>query len=81
MQQNDHLSFIYAPKIESQEEIKDDWYEQLNYVTPKVPQHDTLLIMGDLYSEVGTATGGMAEEAPVAVQRGLLTFVLPADKK
>lgn len=58
MQQNDHLSFIYAPKIESQEEIKDDWFEPLNSVTPKVPQHDTLLIMGDLYSEVGC--NGMA---------------------
>ncbi|XP_055997977.1 uncharacterized protein LOC130047325 [Ostrea edulis] len=43
----------YAPTNDVEEEIKDDFYEQLQMVVSKVPQHDMLLMMGDLNAKVG----------------------------
>lgn len=43
----------YAPTNDASDEIKDDWYEQLKQATAKVPQHDMLLIMGDMNTKVG----------------------------
>ena len=43
----------YAPTNEAEDETKDDWYEQLQSAVSKVPQHDMLLIMGDLNAKVG----------------------------
>ncbi|XP_048743177.2 craniofacial development protein 2-like [Ostrea edulis] len=43
----------YAPTNDAEEEIKDDFYEQLQMVVSKVPQHDMLLMMGDLNAKVG----------------------------
>ena len=34
----------YAPTKEAEDEVKDDWYEQLQYEVSRVPQHDMLLI-------------------------------------
>ena len=42
----------YAP-INEAEEDKDDWYEQLQQAASRVPQHDMLLIMGDINAKVG----------------------------
>lgn len=33
--------------------MKDDWYEELHLAVSKVPQHDLLLIMGDINAKVG----------------------------
>ena len=43
----------YAPTNEAEEDTKDDWYEELQHAVSKVPQHDMLLIMGDLNAKVG----------------------------
>ena len=43
----------YAPTNEAEDEVKDDWYEQLQYEVSRVPQHDLLLIMGDINAKVG----------------------------
>ena len=42
----------YAPTNEEEDEVKDDWYEQLQYEVSRVPQHDMLLIMGDINAKV-----------------------------
>ena len=43
----------YAPTNEAENEVKDDWYEQLQYEVFRVRQHDLLLIMGDINAKVG----------------------------
>ncbi|XP_062612706.1 craniofacial development protein 2-like [Saccostrea cucullata] len=44
----------YAPTNDAEEEVKDEFYEKLQMVVSNVPQHDMLLIMGDLNAKVGT---------------------------
>ena len=44
----------YAPTNEAKEEDKEDWHEQLQMVVSKAPQHDMLLIIGDMNAEVET---------------------------
>ena len=44
----------YAPTNEVEDEVKDDWYEQLQYEVSRVPQHDMLLITGDINAKVGS---------------------------
>lgn len=43
----------YAPTNEAEIEDKDDWYEELQQTISKVPQHDMLLVMGDMNAKVG----------------------------
>ena len=43
----------YVPTNEADEEDKDDWFEELQQAVFKVPQHDMLLIMGDMNAKVG----------------------------
>lgn len=43
----------YAPTNEADDEEKDSWYEELQTAVSKVPQHDMLLIMGDINAKVG----------------------------
>lgn len=42
----------YAPTSEAEEDVKDDFYEQLQRVS-KIPQHDLLLITGGLNAKFG----------------------------
>lgn len=44
----------YAPTNEAEEEVKEDWYEQLQMAVSKVPQHDVHLLTGDMNAKVGT---------------------------
>ena len=43
----------YAPTNEAEGKEKEDWYEQLQQVVSKVPQHDLLLIIGDTNAKAG----------------------------
>ena len=43
----------YALTNETEDKVKDDWYEQLQYKVSKVPQHDMLLIMGNTNAKIG----------------------------
>lgn len=43
----------YAPTNESSDEVKDDFYHQLQSEVEKAPRHDLLVIMGDLNAKVG----------------------------
>jgi exonuclease III len=44
----------YAPTNKAEEEVKEDWNEQLPMVVSKVPQHDVLLLTDDMNAKVGT---------------------------
>ena len=44
----------YAPTNDSEDDVKEDWYEQLQAEVDKVPQHDMLLVMGDMNAKVGS---------------------------
>ena len=48
------IILCYAPTNESDTEDKEDWYEQLQQAVAKVPQHDMLLIIGDMNAKVGS---------------------------
>ena len=48
------IILCYAPTNESDKEDKEDWYEQLQQAVAKVPQHDMLLINGDMNAKVGS---------------------------
>ena len=37
-----------------QHEVKEDWYEQLPAEVATVPQHDMLLVMGDMNGKIGS---------------------------
>ena len=43
----------YAPTNDAEDEIKDEWYEQLQKAVAKVPAHDMLLVIGDMNAKVG----------------------------
>ena len=73
----------YAPTNEAEEDVKDDFYEQLQREVSKIPQHDLLLITGDLNAKVGNDNTGRedamedtAAEPSTITERGLLNFVL-----
>jgi len=44
---------VYAPTKEADDEVKDDFYEQLQKIVDKVPRHDMLLVIGDWNAKVG----------------------------
>ena len=44
----------YAPTNDCGDEVKEDWYEQLQAEVATVPQHDMLLVMGDMNVMVGS---------------------------
>lgn len=53
----------YAPTNEAEEDVKDDFYEQFHHEVSKIPQHDMLLIAGDLNAKGGRMQwGGTAAE-------------------
>ena len=47
---------LYAPTEDSNEENKDQWYDEVQEVLNKVPGHDMLVILGDLNAKVGRET-------------------------
>ena len=44
----------YSKRNASEDEVKEDWYEQLQAEVNKVSQHDMLLVMGDMNSKIGS---------------------------
>ena len=38
---------VYAPTNEADDEVKDDFYEQLQKIVDEVPRHNMLLVIGD----------------------------------
>ena len=44
----------YAPTNDSEDDMKEEWYDQLQAAMSKVPQHDVLLIMGDMNAKTGS---------------------------
>ena len=48
----------YAPTNEADDAVKDNWYEQLQAAIKNVPQHDMLIIMGDMNAKVGAENVG-----------------------
>ena len=44
----------YAPTNDSEDDMKEEWYDQLQAAVSKVPQHDVLLIMGDMNAKTGS---------------------------
>ena len=44
----------YAPTNDSDNDMKEEWYDQLQAAVSKVPQHDVALIMGDMHAKTGS---------------------------
>ena len=44
---------VYAPTNEADDELKDDFYEQLQKIVDEVLRHDMLLVIGDWNAKVG----------------------------
>ena len=44
----------HAPTNDSEDDMKEEWYDQLQAAVSKVPQHDVLLIMGDMNAKTGS---------------------------
>ena len=44
----------YAPTNDCGDEVKEDWYEQLQAEIATVTQHDMLLVMGDINAKIGS---------------------------
>ena len=49
---------VYAPTNDTDEEVKDHFYEKLQAVVEKTPKHDLLVITGDLNAKVGSDAEG-----------------------
>ena len=43
----------YSPTNDPEDEVKEDWYEQIHAEVAKVPQHDLLLVMEDMNAKNG----------------------------
>jgi len=44
---------IHAPKEDKEEEIKEQFYEELQRIQDRVPKHDITIIMGDMNAKLG----------------------------
>ncbi|XP_072025119.1 craniofacial development protein 2-like [Amphiura filiformis] len=49
---------VYAPTNETNEEDKDNFYEQLQAIVDSIHKHDVLIVMGDLNAKVGEDNEG-----------------------
>ena len=49
---------VYAPTNDAKSEAKEDFYDQLQSVLEAVPEHDLLIVMGDLNAKVGQVEEG-----------------------
>ena len=52
------VTVCYAPTEDAEEEIRDEFYDHLEKAIRTTPQHDTLLVTGDLNARVGTDNTG-----------------------
>ena len=52
------IVIVYAPTNDSESEAKEDFYDQLQSVLEAVPEHDLLIVMGDLNAKVGQVKEG-----------------------
>ena len=52
------LIHVYAPTNDTDEEVKDHFYEKLQAIVEKTPKHDLLVITGDLNAKVGSDVEG-----------------------
>ena len=44
---------IHAPTEDKEEEIKEQFYEELQRIQDRVPKHDITIIMGDMNAKLG----------------------------
>lgn len=44
---------VYAPTLNSDEEIKDSFYQHLNEIVQAIPREDKLILLGDFNARVG----------------------------
>lgn len=44
---------VYAPTEESEEDVKDMFYSQLEHLASSVPGHDVLILLGDFNAKIG----------------------------
>ena len=72
----------YAPTNDADEEIKNEFYDQLQAVFDGVPQHDMVLITGDLNAKKklkipikSMLLGNMAVALEMKMVKSSLTFV------
>ena len=56
---------VYAPTNEADDDVKDDFYEQLQKIVDEVPRHDMLLVIGDWNAKVGVHVQQLGEEGIV----------------
>lgn len=51
--QNISLFSVYAPTEDSDDELKDDFYDRLTTAVSKISRHDIIIILGDFNSQIG----------------------------
>ena len=44
---------IYAPTEDKEDEIKEQFYEELQRTQDRVPKHNVIIIMGDMNAKLG----------------------------
>ena len=44
---------IYAPTADKEDEIKEQFYDELQRTQDRVPKHDVIIIMGDMNAKIG----------------------------
>ena len=44
---------VYAPTEDKEEEIKEQFYEELQRTQDRVPKHDVMIILGDMNAKLG----------------------------
>ena len=49
----------YAPTNDKEEEVKQEFYDQLQSIKNSVPKHDICLVIGDMNAKIGTDRTGM----------------------
>ncbi|XP_068227967.1 craniofacial development protein 2-like [Palaemon carinicauda] len=59
MQCNMSLLVYYAPTNDSPEEMKDEYYEELQNVIDEIPERGMEIVMGDLSAKVGRNNQGI----------------------
>ena len=55
---NLHIISAYAPTLSQPDEVKEQFYDQLNKTLDMIPQSDKVLLLGDFNARVGTDSEG-----------------------